>query len=95
MNEILIGVDAGTSVCKAVAFSAGVLPTIAENGCVGRPASSGVTSNSRTAPFSIAATQLLPVIVSSSVPSLPCTSHAACDPNSLSTSAMGRVRSRM
>jgi hypothetical protein len=43
---------------------------------------------------SSAATQLTPVMVSSSVPSEPCTSHARSEPSWPSVSAIGRIIAR-
>src|SRR6056297_4347931 len=76
-------------------FSSGVPPRMASNGCTGRPKSSGCSSASRMRPSSSsAASQVTPVMVISSVPSLPCTSQARSLPNCPSVSAIGRMRSR-
>src|SRR6056297_2951790 len=84
-----------SSARKAAALCSGVPPRMVSNGCTGRPNASGCSSVSVTAPVSSSwATQVMPEIDISSVPSLPCTSHARSDPSCPRVSDIGRMRSR-
>src|SRR5262249_38105030 len=74
------------------AFSAGSLPAMALRLVRGKPSSSGFTSKLVTLPSFNSATTLVPVVVSSSMPS-PCTTQARSLPSLPSTSASGRPHS--
>ena len=71
------------------AFSAASPPFSSSETARGKPASSGVTSKRRIVPPSSSTTADGPVVVSSSVPSLPCTTQTRSEPRLRSTSAMG------
>ena len=71
------------------AFSPASPPFRSSGWARGRPASSGVTSKRRIVPASSSTTADGPVVVSSSVPSLPWTTQTHSDPRLRRTSAMG------
>src|SRR5262245_17445857 len=79
---------------SAWAFSLASPPRSASGLTRARPTSSGVISNTRTAPFSSAATWVGPDVVISSSPSEPCTTHTLSAPRFLSTCASGSIHCR-
>ena len=65
------------------------------NECIGKPASSGLISNSLILPKFNSTIQDTPAIDISSVPSDPWTNQAFSDPNSFNTSAIGLIIERL
>ena len=76
----------------AAAFSFSSPPLRSESLAGARPASAGVTSNTSMRPFFSSATSVAPVVVSSSSPSWPCTTHTCSAPRFFSTRAIGSTQ---
>ena len=77
----------------APAFVAASPPLRSASLAGARPASAGVTSNTLTLPSFSSATVVAPVVVSSSRPSWPCTTHTCSAPRFFNTCAIGSTHS--